>query len=82
LASHLACAAHESVHAAPEPQRNLVYAQTLLQLIALRLLLFVGEIDILVCSLLAASARTIKRRMPKRSAPRNHPPIKLHLSTA
>jgi hypothetical protein len=70
------------VHAAPETPRNLVYAQTLLQRIALRLLLFVDEIDILVCSLLAAIARTIKRRIPKRSAPRKHHPIKLHLSTA
>ena len=82
LASLLARAAHESAHAAPDRPCNLVYAQTVLQRIAPRLLLFVNEIVTLVGSALAAIARTIKRRKPQRSAPRKHPPIKPHPSAA
>ena len=83
LASLLARAAHESAQAA-EPDRpcNLAYAQTVLQSIAPRLLVFAPEIATLVGAALAAIARIIKRRKPQRSAPRKHPAIKPHPKVA
>ena len=83
LASLLARAAHESVQAAgPDRPCNLAYAQTVLQSIVPRLLVFAAEIATLVGEALAAIARTIKRRKPQRSALRKHPPIKPHPKVA
>jgi hypothetical protein len=83
LASLLARAAHESAQAAgPDSPCNLAYAQTVLQSIVPRLLVFAAEIATLVRAALAAIARTIKRRKPQRSAPRKHPPIKPHPKVA
>jgi hypothetical protein len=82
LASLLARAAHESAQASPDRPCNLAYAQTVLQRIAPRLLVFANEIATLVGAALAAIARTIKRRRPQRSAPRNHPKVKPHPNAA
>jgi hypothetical protein len=82
LATLLARAAHESAHAAPDRPCNLAYAQTVLQSIVPRLLVFTAEIVTLVRGALAAIARTNKHRKPQRSAPRKHPPIKPHPKAA
>jgi hypothetical protein len=47
-----------------------------------RLLSFTEEIGDLIASALAAIARTIKRRKPQRSAPRNQSKVKPHPSAA
>lgn len=82
LAALLARAAHEAAGPPPNRPCNLAYTLTVLQRITPRLLAFAGEIGTLIESALAAIARTIKRRKPHRSAPRQHDKVKPHPSAA
>lgn len=61
---------------------NPACTQTVLQRIAPRLPAFAGKIATLAGAALAAIARTIKRRQPQQSAPRNHPKVKPQPSAA
>jgi hypothetical protein len=82
LAALLARAANEAVDASPDRPCNLAYTLSVLQRMAPRLLAFTEEIGDLIASALAAIARTIKRRKPQRSAPRNQSKVKPHPSAA
>jgi hypothetical protein len=82
LAALLARAAHEAVDALQGRPCNLAYTLSVLQRMAPRLLAFTDEIGDLIASALAAIARTIKRRKPQRSAPRNQSKVKHHPSVA
>jgi hypothetical protein len=75
-------AANEAAGAAPDRPCNPAYTLTVLQRITPRLLAFAGEIGTLIESALTAIARTIKRRKPHRSAPRQHNKVKPHPSAA
>jgi len=82
LAALLARAANEAADASPDRPCNLAYTLSVLQRMAPRLLSFTEEIGDLIASALAAIARTIKRRKPQRSAPRNQSRVKPHPSAA
>ena len=75
-------AANEAAGASPDRPCNLSYTMTFLQRLTPRLLAFAGEIGTLIASAPAAIARTIKRRKPQRSAPRQQGKVNLHPSAA
>jgi hypothetical protein len=82
LAALLARAAHEAAGASPNRPCNLPYTLTVLQSITPRLLASAGEIGALIESALTAIARTIERRKPHWSAPRQRDKVKPHPSAA